>query len=42
VHDVTLSEIADNCSVPDDTIRVTVDPGGDAFVTFEVTCTAVP
>jgi hypothetical protein len=42
VHDVTISEIADNCSVPDDTIRVTVDPGGDAFVTFEVVCTAVP
>ena len=42
VHDVTLSEIADNCSVPDDTIQVTVNPGEDAFVAFEVTCTTAP
>jgi len=40
-HDVTISDLAANCTVDDDTQSVTVAGGQTAHVTFAVTCTAL-
>jgi hypothetical protein len=40
-HRVTLSGVADNCEVDDDSQTVTVTPGAQSDVLFTITCTSV-
>jgi hypothetical protein len=41
-HEVTLSGVAGNCSVDDDSKGVVVTPENTAEVTFSITCTPIP
>jgi hypothetical protein len=41
-HEVTLSGVADNCSVDDDSKSAVVTPGNTAEVSFTITCSPIP